>query len=132
MAARITCALAIASLICLAGCGTSDDERGARLSVDRFEAALEAADGAKACEQVSEETASKLEGSQKKPCEQAILSLDLAPSREIVDASVWVTSAQVQLDGDTLFLDETPAGWKISAAGCESRPNAPYECELEG
>jgi hypothetical protein len=122
----------IAALVCLAGCGSNDDERNARVSADRFEAALEAADGAGACDQLTEDTASKLEGSQKKPCEQAILSLELTPSREIVDASVWVTSAQVQLDGDTLFMDETPDGWKINAAGCESRPNAPYECELEG
>jgi hypothetical protein len=127
---RTTVAIA---LVALAGCGTGSDERDARGAVDRFEAAVEARDGAGACEELSEEASSKLEGEKKQPCELAILSVELTPSREVVDASVWVTGAQVELDGDTLFLDETSQGWKISAAGCRpTTPNEPYDCELEG
>jgi hypothetical protein len=127
---RFTVALA---LLALAGCGTGNDERAARGAVERFESAVAARDGAGACEELSEDTSSKLEGSEQKPCEQAILSLELPPTREVVDASVWVTGAQLKLDGDTLFLDETSQGWKISAAGCKpGSAGEPYDCELEG
>lgn len=130
---RLTAAVALVGLLALAGCGTGGDLREARGSVDRFEAAIEAKDGAAACEELSEDTSSSLESSEKKPCEQAILSVELTPSRSIVDSDVWVTGAQVKVNGDTLFLDETTQGWKISAAGCKATsPDAPYDCELEG
>jgi hypothetical protein len=133
LGARARALALVAALIALSGCGTGTDERDARGAVDRFEAAIQARDGAGACEELSEETSSKLEGQQKKPCERAILSVELSPSRQVVDASVWVTGAQVQLDGDTIFLDETSQGWKIDAAGCEAKGESePYDCELEG
>jgi hypothetical protein len=128
----LRCLTAAVAALALTGCGTGGDESAARSSVDRFEAAIEARDGPAACEQLSEQTSSKLEGSEKRPCEQAILSVELTPSREVVDASVWVTRAQVKLDGDTVFLDETTQGWKVSAAGCTpTTPDQPYDCELE-
>jgi hypothetical protein len=128
-----TIAVACSSMLVLAGCGTGADEQAARTSVDRFEAAIQAKDGGAACAQLSDDTQSKLEGSEKKPCEQAVLSVQLKPSRAVADASVWVTGAQVKLHGDTLFLDKTPQGWKISAAGCKPKSaDEPYDCELEG
>jgi len=129
---RLTVAITVLAAAGLTGCGTGADEREARRSVDRFEVAVQARDGAGACAELSEDTSSSLEQSEKKPCEQAILSAELTPTREVVEASVWVTSAQVKLDGDTAFLDRTSQGWKISAVGCQPRPGAPYECELEG
>ena len=46
--------------------------------------------------------------------------------------STWVTSGQVVLDGDTLFLDDTSRGWKVAAAGCRpTAPREPYDSELE-
>jgi hypothetical protein len=123
----------VPALAALAGCGTGADEHAARWSVSRFESAIAAKDGAAACHELSSKATSSLESSEKKPCEQAILSVSLKPSRVVKDASVWVTSAQVKLDGDTLFLDDTAKGWKISAAGCKlSNPDEPYDCELEG
>jgi hypothetical protein len=121
------------ALVALAGCGTGADERAARGSVSRFEAAIAAKDGAAACHELSSKATSSLESSAKKPCEQAILSAGVKPSRAVRDASVWVTGAQVKLAGDTLFLDDTAKGWKISAAGCKlSSPDEPYDCDLEG
>jgi hypothetical protein len=118
---RLAAALMLVAPVALAGCGTGADERAARGSVSRFESAIAAKDGAAACHELSSKTSSSLESSEKKPCEQAILSAGLKPSRAVRDASVWVTGAQVKLDGDTLFLDDTATGWKISAAGCKSR-----------
>jgi hypothetical protein len=123
----------VLALAALAGCGTGADERAARGSVSHFEAAIAAKDGAAACHELSSKATSSLESSAKKPCEQAILSAGLKPSRAVRDASVWVTGAQVKLAGDTLFLDDTAKGWKISAAGCKlSSPDEPYDCDLEG
>ena len=89
--------------LALAGCGAGERADDAVAVAERFHAALEAGDGRAACEELSEETASKLEQQEKKPCEEAIVELEL------------------------------PKGWKISAAGCrEVRPEHPYDCELEG
>jgi hypothetical protein len=128
--ARIACLAVLA----LAGCGTGERASDAGGVAERFHAALEAGDGQAACEQLSEETASKLERQEKKPCEQAILELELPKGAQVADTSVDVTNAVATLaEGGADFLDEGPDGWKISAAGCvPTLPDQPYECELEG
>jgi hypothetical protein len=133
MSRRLTVVAALLALSALTGCGTASDESAARHSVDRFEAAIRAKDGAAACHELSQAASSSLESSEKKPCEQAIVGAGLKPARTVKDASVWVTGAQVKLDGDTLFLDKVSTGWRISAAGCKlMSPDEPYDCELEG
>jgi hypothetical protein len=101
---------------------------------ERFQAALQSKDGKAACAELSEETASKLEQQEKKPCEQAILGLELPKGSSVAFTEIEVTSAYVGLaEGGADFLDEGPEGWSISAAGCEpTAPDQPYECELEG
>jgi hypothetical protein len=54
----------------------------------------------------------------------------------VARAQVYITSAKVDLaDGESAFLDRTPAGWKLAAVGCKpkgSKPaDRPYDCELE-
>jgi len=119
--------------LALAGCGTADRERDAGAVTQRFHAALESEDGQAACDELSEETASKLEHEEKKPCEEAILSLDLPKGGAVADTRVYVTSAfATRAEGGSDFLDEGPDGWRVSAAGCEpTAPSQPYECELE-
>jgi len=121
--------LALAGL--WAGCGERSDD--ATAVVERFQTALDGGDGAGACAELSEQTASALEQQEGHPCDEAILDLDLAAGREVAGTSVYVTSASVSLaDGDTLFLDEASDGWEISAAGCRpSAPDQPFDCELE-
>jgi hypothetical protein len=128
-AASLACLLALA----LAGCGTADREDEAGAVAQRFHATLENGDGHAACELLNEETASKLESQEKKPCEEAILSLDLPKGGTVADARVYVTSAFTTLaEGGSDFLDEGPHGWRVSAAGCEpTTPSQPYDCELE-
>jgi hypothetical protein len=129
----VTVLAALAAVMAVGGCGTAAGEREVRASVDRFEAALQSKDGAAACKELSSETRSSLESDEKKPCEQAIGETDVKPAPNVEDVSVWVTGAQVKLGGDTLFMDETAEGWKISAAGCKPQsPEEPYDCELEG
>jgi hypothetical protein len=127
----IAAALVVLAGATSAGCGTGGSERDAKGSVGRFYAALERRDAAGACEELTEEAQSALEREQRKPCEEAILSLELSPSTPS-NAEVAQTSAIVQTqEGDTVFLDQTSAGWRISAAGCVEVPGSPYECELE-
>jgi hypothetical protein len=116
------------------GCGASDRAPDAAGVVERFQTALGSRDGKSACAQLSEETARKLQQQERRPCEQAILDLQLPTGGAVARTSVYVTSAYVSLaEGPTLFLDEAPEGWEISAAGCRaSAPEMPYDCELEG
>jgi hypothetical protein len=128
-AASLACLLALA----FAGCGTTDREADAAAVAERFHTALESRDGQAACDELSEETASELEDQEQKPCEEAILSVELPNGASVVDTRVYVTSAFAQLaEGTTDFLDEGPDGWKLAAAGCEpTAPGQPYDCPLE-
>jgi hypothetical protein len=129
-AAVFACLLALA----LAGCGAGDRGQDVAAVAQRFHAALEAGDGQAACDQLSEETASKLEQQEKKPCDQAILGLALPKGGTVAATGVYVQSAYaLRGEGGTDFLSEGPDGWTISAAGCRpTAPKQPYECELEG
>jgi hypothetical protein len=117
----------------LAACGTAGRERDVAAVAERFHAALEANDGRAACEELSEETASKLEQQEGKPCEETIVGLDLPKRATVAYELVEVRSGYAGLAGGSAdFLNEGPSGWKISAAGC--RPTAaerPFDCELE-
>jgi hypothetical protein len=117
----------------LAACGTGDEERDAAAVAERFHAALEQDDGRAACEELNPETASKLEQQEKKPCEEAITTLDIPKGGTVADTRVYVTSAFASLaEGTVDFLDESSEGWWISAAGCDpTEPKHPYDCELE-
>jgi hypothetical protein len=127
--AVFACLLALA----LAACGTGNRERDAAAVAERFHAALERNDGQAACAELNPETASTLEQEEKKPCEAAITSLQLPKGGTVADTRVYVTSAFASLaEGRVDFLDESPKGWWISAAGCKpAEPKQPYDCELE-
>jgi hypothetical protein len=122
----------LAGYMC-AGCGASDRAPEAAAVAHRFEAALDGGDGRAACAQLSDNTASKLEQDEGRPCEQAILDAQLPAGRAVAHTSVHVTSAYVSLThGGALFLDEAPGGWEVSAAGCRpTGADLPYECDLE-
>ena len=115
----------------VAGCGGSDRNDDVQAAVERFNSAFESRDAEGACDELTEGARSELEKSEKKPCEEAVLSLDLSPSR-VTRVEVYVTSAVADLGGGgVLFLDDTAEGWKISALGCRPQPgDRPYDCEL--
>jgi hypothetical protein len=129
-AVSLACVLAIA----VAGCGTGERADDVAAVAERFHAALESGDGQAACAELSEETASKLELQEQKPCEEGILTLELPKGGTVAVKRVEMRSAFAGLaEGGADFLDEGSEGWKISAAGCEpTAPEQPYECELEG
>ena len=64
------------------------------------------------------------------PCTEAIERLPL-DGGAVQGVEVWGGEAQVTLLGDTVFLTETSAGWKVTAAACRRQADAPYDCEVE-
>jgi hypothetical protein len=132
---RVLRAAAVLIALALAACGTGARERDAAAVAEQFHAALEGGDGQAACDELSEDAASKLEQQEGKPCEEAILGLDLPEGGTAAVRRVEITSAYIGLaEGTADFLDEGPEGWKISAAGCEPTASSdqPYDCEVEG
>jgi hypothetical protein len=50
----------------------------------------------------------------------------------VTRSDVYLTSGFAEAGGEAAFLDQTPAGWRISAAGCTpTKDDMPYDCELE-
>ena len=124
--------LLAAAAALLAGCGGSGRDDDVQSAVERFNRAFESRDAKAACDELTEDAQSELEKTEKKPCEEAILGQELTPS-PVTRVEVHVTSAIADLEGGgSVFLDDTPDGWKISAAGCRPQTgDQPYHCELE-
>lgn len=129
----ITLALGACLVLAAPGCGASDRASDAAAVAERFHTAIGREDGATACAELSEKTASKLEQQEDAPCEEAVLRLELPSDGTVGKTDVYVTTASVELaEGGTTFLDEGTLGWKVSAAGCTpTAPNLPFDCELE-
>jgi hypothetical protein len=119
-------------LLVLAGCGRSGDRATVRGVAEGFYAAVAHHDGARACALLSTDARKALEQQESSPCARAVVHLDLSGSRARI-VRVYTTDAAVELiRGDTVFLQQTPAGWRVDAAGC--RPQArgdPADCEVE-
>jgi hypothetical protein len=131
--AILAAAVALAGLV-LSACGAGDRQREAVAVAERFHAALGRDDGNAACLELSAVAASSVERQEKRPCQDAVLRLELPGRAAAASSRVYLISAYVLLaDGSATFLSEGPAGWKISAAGCTpTAPDRPYDCELEG
>jgi hypothetical protein len=127
----LTTASCIVALLS-AGCGRADDERVTGAVTERFLEAVEQHDGARACAQLSDGAVQALEHDQGKSCARAAPDLDVSPSR-VTRAEVYGTDAKVDLaDGHSAFLELTPRGWRLSAAGCRPEPDDhPFTCEVQ-
>jgi hypothetical protein len=121
--------LLAAGLAC-AGCGaaTTAPADTARAYVQ----AWTAQDGAAVCALLAPETKAEVEQSAQTPCAQGVLDEDLPDAGPVRRTEVWGDQAMVRLQGDTLFVAEFPDGWHITAAGCRSRGERPYDCQLQG
>jgi len=126
--------IACAAVALVGGCGSQREQDASRVA-KRFYSAVAAKDGAAACSQLSEDAVAKLESEEKASCPDAVLELDLGlPAGQERSTDVYLTSAKVDLaGGDSVFLDQTGDGWRISAAGCQPQPGEekPDECEVE-
>jgi hypothetical protein len=123
----VLAAIAAASLV-LTGCSSTQQPEVERVATT-FEAP--GADPQDRCDLLAPATLEVFEQDEEASCAEAIEQVPL-DGGEIESVEIWGGDAQVRLSGDTLFLTRTRAGWRVSAAACESRGEAPYECGVEG
>lgn len=83
------------------------------------------------CDLLAPATLVAFEEGESAACADAIEDAPLEGG-EVRSVQIWGGDAQVKLAGDTLFLTETRAGWRVTAAGCQPQGEAPYDCEVEG
>lgn len=83
------------------------------------------------CGLLAPATLAAFEQDESTSCAQAIGDVPLGGGA-VESVEIWGGDAQVRLSGDTLFLTETRAGWRVTAAACRSRGEAPYDCQVEG
>jgi hypothetical protein len=100
-------------------------------TVEQVASTFTGGDPATRCTLLAPATVSALEFAESAACTDAIGPL-APPGGPVLSAEVWGDAAQVHLTGDTMFLTRTSAGWKVAAAGCVPRGDAPYECRVEG
>jgi hypothetical protein len=111
----------------LTGCSSTQEPE-----VQRVATAFEdpGGDAEARCDLLAPTTLAALEEDQSSSCPEAIGQLPLAGG-DVRSVEVWGGDAQVRLAGDTLFLTETKAGWRITAAACRPQGEAPYDCKVE-
>ena len=116
---------------CLALTGCSSMQRA---EVEQVATAFEnpAADPRTRCDLLAPATLTAFERSESASCVEAIAQVPLGDAGGVESVEIWGGDAQVRLRGDILFLTETRAGWRVTAAACEPRGEAPCECEVEG
>jgi hypothetical protein len=118
----------LAALVVLTGCAAAseDDVRAvATAFVDP------GGDPRDRCDLLAPATRTVLESDTSAPCADVIGDLPL-PDGEVTAVESWSGDAQVRLGGDVVFLTETDAGWRVTAAACGARVELPYDCEVEG
>jgi hypothetical protein len=118
-------------------CGVVEERRNAaQAEATRFALDRDAGRHALLCAALAPGTRDELEQTTRSGCREAIRQAieedDLPPAGAVRGVDVWGDRARVVLEGDTLFLSQFPGGWKVTAAGCESRPEQPYRCDIEG
>jgi hypothetical protein len=124
---RIVIALT-AGVTLLTGCSSAHEpevERVARTFEDPSGNAEER------CDLLAPATRAAFEESESAPCTEVVQQLPLQGG-DVENVEIWGGDAQVELAGDTVFLTETSAGWRVTAAACRPKGEAPYDCEVDG
>jgi hypothetical protein len=113
----------------VAGCSSSRDATVEGIAAD-FRGAVRAQDGDLACRQLSDAVRFQLELSSGSRCEVEVRDAGLPTSGTLREVTVSGTAAQVRYDDDVIFLGEFGGGWRIIGAGCLSRADGPYDCQV--
>lgn len=120
----------VACVLALSSCGSS--RAGEVDQVARALSASVAGDPAAACQLLAAATLQELEKSEEKPCSEALPELDVPDFGTLQSVAVYGLQAQVHFAAQTIFLTMEDGVWKVSALGCQPRPDdLPYECELQ-
>ncbi|MEU9955192.1 hypothetical protein [Streptomyces sp. NPDC050982] len=97
-----------------------------------FEQALGEGAYDRVCAVLAPATVEELEQSADTPCAKALSEESLPPGGPVRRADVYGNQARAVLSSDTLFLSHFTSGWRVVAAGCEPRPQEPYQCRIKG
>lgn len=126
-------AVFLVSGLLLAGCsGLNPGTAQAAETAREFHALLTSQQEKQACDLLTPAVMEALEGADAGSCPQKLAALKLDGASHVLDSRAFGRNAQVQLDGDTVFLTMSGGAWKVMAAGCTSRGERPYDCDLEG
>jgi hypothetical protein len=120
--------LVTAGALVLTGCAAASEE-DVRAVATAFEDPVGAPQDR--CDLLASATRTALESDESAPCADVVGDLPL-PGGDVTGVEVWSGDAQVRLGGDVVFLTETDAGWRVTAAACEPRGELPYDCAVEG
>lgn len=130
LAATVSVLLAVGAL---GGCATVAERRDdVRDTAAVFEKALTAGAYDRVCTVLAPATVDELEQSAGGPCAKAVSEESLKPGGDVRRTDVYGNQARAVLASDTLFLSHFTSGWKVVAAGCEPRPQEPYQCRIKG
>ncbi|MFD7658763.1 hypothetical protein ACFV4N_32715 [Actinosynnema sp. NPDC059797] len=110
----------LTAALLVGGCGSGAEDLVRRAAED-FTSAVSAGDSARACDLLTDQA--------RDDADCAALDVAGGPVEQV---EVWGDAARVRTAGDVLFLRELAVGWRISGAGCASRGDRPYECEVGG
>lgn len=112
--------MALPAVAVLGGCGAGSDDL-VRRAAEEFTAAVSSGDSDRACDLLTEKAREDVECS----------SLGV-PGGTVESVEVWGDAAIVRTSDDVLFLRDVTSGWRVAGAGCESRGERPYRCEVGG
>lgn len=118
----------VATLLALAGCAPQGS--GASSAAEEFRQALASGDAAEACAMLTPPARDKAES--EGGCESQLEDLQLGDLGAPVQTEVYGRNALVEFENDTVFLAASSSGWKITGAGCRSRGDNGYMCEVGG
>ena len=129
----------VAVVALLAGCAARPDAVAADAAVHDFYAAVADEDGDAACALLAPSALENLESDSDEPCAEAVLDGDVGatltarvPDGPATSVHVAGRAAQVVLPDDVVFLTVDGDAWRLTAVGCDARPERPYDCVIEG
>lgn len=120
---------AVGIVALLTGCAVGD--QALDHTVAAFTSAVAGGDTEAGCELLAPATRDALQQRSGGSCPSTLANARL-PGGALVDTARWGREAQARTTTDTLFLTMTEQGWRVAAAGCSRREDAPYVCTVEG
>jgi hypothetical protein len=125
---RVAGALLAAALALLTGCASAQEPAVEQVATRFVDPGTAPEDR---CALLVPSTAAALAEEESAGCAAAMGEVP-AGTGPVESVAVWGGEAQARLAGDTLFLTETPDGWRVTAADCRADGDGPYRCQVEG
>lgn len=135
MTFRALFALAAAAAVAVGATACSGSNPGsaeAAAAATMFHDDVRSGDVEAACGLLAPGTVEELEEGEPGSCATKLREVDLRTTSTVLESKAYGSDAQVVLDEDTVFLVQSGQNWKITAAGCTSRGERPYDCLIDG